>query len=154
MWTNSIDLSDSLHEKSVQGVQSHHAQVMPIVISTSLPVPKEGFLEEWLGMCRYGFLAISAHPLKNPHHFFSFQMRQNFCYLRFCSAHRYLGLFRNFCRNSAEISIHSRNFRKIVITRGGWAVPSSASKAQAFWVQWSYFLVWIVDGCIVELLNG
>ena len=59
---------------------------------------------------------------------------------------------------------------KIVITlktRWGWAVPSSASKAQAFWVQWSYFfwfellmvellICWIVgllDCWIVELLN-
>ena len=53
-------------------------------------------------------------------------------------------------------------------TRGGWAVPSSASKAQAFWVQWSYFFwfellmvvllnCWIVGllNCwFVELLNG
>ena len=32
-------------------------------------------------------------------------------------------------------------------------MPSSASKAQAFWVQWNYFFILIVDGCIVELLN-
>jgi len=34
-----IDLSDSLQEESVTGVQSRHVHVVHIVISTGLPVP-------------------------------------------------------------------------------------------------------------------
>ena len=73
---------------------------------------------------------------------------------------RFMDTFNGQGTNTLEKDISEKKCE----TRGGWAVPSSASKAQAFWVQWSYFFglncwwlyCWIVellDCWIVDLLN-
>ena len=66
-------------------------------------------------MLRNGFLTVSAHPLKNPVHFFSFLTRQNFCFICFFSDRRNLGFSRNFCRNFAEIGIKAQTGKVLAL---------------------------------------
>ena len=49
-------------------------------------------------------------------------------------------------------SLGKLNWKEIWDTRGEWGVPSSVDRVQAFWAQWSYFLVWLIFW-IVELLK-
>ena len=64
-------------------------------------------VQKWIFGC------FCPPPKENPCQFFSFLRRQNFCYPSFFSDHRKMAFIRNFCRNSAEIGIYSRNFRKL-----------------------------------------
>ena len=54
---------------------------------------------------------------------------------------------------SVNTAILVSHIQKSIITRGGWAVPSSASKAQVFGSNGAIFFGWIVDGWSVELLD-